>query len=447
MPVLQKAMRWSRRGVSLIAWSCFAGAVGWAQPAVRWIIRIPEATPDIVQVRAEIPRELLVGRSEIEFQFQDRLGTPSRLRSITARAGEVELAVDANGDDGRRIRLGNEPKAIVIEYTIVPTYPYGSAQRDLDARSRVSLALAVLRTASVFARTNLTAKAHVRFVLPPGWVAVTPWAAENDGLAIPFENQSQVEYIGLGPFEIREIGSRASLRIGALPSQRGPGVETVAAIVEREISFFGRLPFAVGSLVIVPPSFMSGGASGAHSAVQGPQLDTLAHEVFHWWNSAAVTLGETGWFREGVTTLYGLRFATESGAFSEAQRNACLADLNAEMRLLEADHAVSLGEASSKSRERAMERLMYSKGALFALMMERRLEANGRRLDEGVRAVLNGVRTGLNNDELKRVFSGVYGDLVDEYFDSYVMKAMRLPEMELGASSTGASGCAYFRQR
>ena len=305
----------------------------------------------------------------------------------------------------------------------------------------------MLRTSSVFARINLAVKAQVRFVLPPGWVAVTPWTAESDGFSISQADHAGVEYIGLGPFEVREIGSQASFRIGVLPGEQGPGIETVAAIVEREISFFGRLPFAVGSLVMVPPSFMSGGASGAHSAVQGPQLDTLAHEVFHWWNSAAVTLSEAGWFREGLTTLYGLRFARESGAFSQTQMNACLADLNAEMRFLETDHPVSLGEASSKSRDRPMERLMYSKGALFALLMERHLEAKGRRLDEGVQSVLNGQRTGLSNDDLKRAFSGMYGDLLDEYFDSYVTNPARLPEMELGASSTGSSGCAYFRQR
>jgi predicted metalloprotease with PDZ domain len=164
----------------------------------------------------------------------------------------------------------------------------------------------------------------------------------------------------------------------------------------------------------------------------------LAHEVFHWWNDSRLTAADAMWFREGLTEYYGIRVAREVGASTPDAEAACLADLNGEMRLLEENGARSLKDASL---DPAATRLVYSKGALFWLLVDRRLRASERFLEDAVRRVVTSPREGLTTEELRTLFSSVYDGLVDDEFDRYVIGANRLPDLGLGPA-TGRSGCA-----
>ena len=64
--------------------------------------------------------------------------------------------------------------------------------------------------------------------------------------------------------------------------------------------------------------------------------------------------------------------AREAGAWTTDAETACFADLEAEMRRLEQDAPRSLQDAS---RDPAATRLVYSKGALFWMLVDARLRA------------------------------------------------------------------------
>ena len=145
----------------------------------------------------------------------------------------------------------------------------------------------------------------------------------------------------------------------------------------------------------------------------------LAHEMVHWWNHSGLTTAEAAWFREGLTNYYGIELARESGAWSREAADGCLADLEAEMRLLERDGAASLADASRAYRQDPrLRRLVYSKGTLFSMLLDRELAGAGRSLDESVRALLANGHRGLTNGDIRDVLSRTYGGLIDPTFAS-----------------------------
>lgn len=433
-----------RVGFCTFLWAT-ALAPAATSPAIAWVVRLTD-DGGAVRVSVQFPPELLARRSTIALQFVDRLGSPTRLISITARSNERQINVVATGDprgQTYKIDVTRLPGPLDVDYTIDPTFPWPLKGQPADARSRATPDMAVLRTSSVFARTDVDAPTNIRFVLPKGWIAATPWIRDGTGFVIPANGQSAVNYIAIGPFDVREIDSGGDrIRVAVAHGQTDLTVETVAAIVEREVRFFGNSSLSSGLLIVVPASFMWGGASGDHTAVQGPRPDVVAHEVFHWWNASQVSRPESEWFHEGFTEYYGLEIAKAAAGYT--QEDACLADLDAEMRYLEADRPVSLADASDSHGDRRMERLLYSKGALLALLLDRQLHTAGRSLDDVMREVLTSKRRGLGNDELEREFARTYGGMVDTILRRYVDNANRLPDLQLG-TATGKSGCAFFQ--
>jgi hypothetical protein len=75
------------------------------------------------------------------------------------------------------------------------------------------------------------------------------------------------------------------------------------------------------------------------------------------------------------------------------------------------------------------------------MLVDKRLRASGRFLEDAVRRVVTSPRERLTTAELTALFSSIYDGLVDEEFDRYVLGANRLPELGLGPA-TGHSGCA-----
>jgi hypothetical protein len=257
---------------------------------------------------------------------------------------------------------------------------------------------------------------------------------------VPADLAAAVEYLPIGPFETQDIAVGSSVIHVAKPALLRTGTFPLEAIVARELELVAAPLKRAGPFVavVVPDAFMRGGAAGDHTIVQSSAPQVLAHEVFHWWNDARLTAADAMWFREGLTEYYGIRVAREAGAWTPEAEAACFADLNGEMRALEESGPRSLKEASLDA---GATRLVYSKGALFWMLVDRRLRASGRFLEDAVRRVVTSPREGLTTEELTTLFSSVYGGLVDEEFNRYVTGANRLPDLGLGPA-TGRSGCA-----
>lgn len=420
-------------------------------PVLPCRVVVDDPANGLARVRLEFEQEALRYRRNLSFAFIDVRGTAQMLRLFNAE-------LDGRSIDVRPTRLGDflvffvglglRPRNLVVSYTIEPTFfPPGSPRSDpADSRSRIAPGLAIIRSTSLFPRLDVPgAKFGVEFELPPGWVAATPWQSEEGRLVVPSDTKSPVEYFALGPFETRELSVGSEVIRVATPALAAVGPVPLESIVAREMELLDAPLKRKGPFLatVVPDDFMHGGAAGEHSIVQSPMPFVLAHEVFHWWNDGALTAPDASWFKEGLTQYYGIRVAREAGASTPEAETACYADLEAEMRLIEADAPRSLVDASKDPRA---SRLVYSKGALFWMLADRRLRASGRFLEEGVRRVVTSPRRGLTTAELKSVFSAIYQGALDPEFDRYVLGANRLPDLGL-PPATGRTGCAMIVPR
>ncbi|NIR42623.1 MAG: hypothetical protein GWN99_01925 [Gemmatimonadetes bacterium] len=410
--------------------------------AVALIVEIADPASGRARVRVEIPTTVSADRSVLTFTFPDLRRGHASLDSIRASG-----SLTREGDTFE-LKAGSEP--LTLDYIIDPTfYPPGQPERVSDARSRITAEMAVVRTTSLFPRfRRLDAPATVVFRLPEDWKVVAPWP-ERDGSVYEAGAGwgSTVEYVGLGPFAVetlRESGS--TFRVGTSPGGDELDPAEVIAIVRTELEILGAGPSGGGDLwsaVVVPRSFMRGGAAGRSSVVQPPDPGVLAHEIFHWWSNGATIAEDAVWFREGFTEYYGVKSARAAAAWTEAEADACLADLNAEMRFLERDGAMSLVDAArayrSDSRAR---RLVYAKGALLALHLDRSLTQRGRSLDLVMsRALVPGDRQ-FGTRDLITLFDRLFHELTG-VLETYLLQAKPLPDLHL-SDATGLSGCARY---
>jgi hypothetical protein len=430
----------------VFAWRAAHPPVPGPLPIVPGRVTIADPASGLAEVRLEFDRDALRDRRHLILAFGDVRGSARVIRAFSARLDGRDVEVRSEDIRGALVYLvpiARGARDLSIAYTIDPTYfPPGSDRADpADSRSRITADLAIVRSSSVFPRFDVAgARLGVEFDLPRGWIAVTPWPSADGRVLVPADLAAAVEYLPIGPFETQDLVVGSSVIHIAKPALLRTGAFPVEAIVARELELVAAPLKRAGPFVaaIVPDTFMRGGAAGDHTIVQSSAPQVLAHEVFHWWNDARLTAADAMWFREGLTEYYGIRVAREAGASTPEAEAACLADLNGEMRLREEAAPRSLKDASL---DPGATRLVYSKGALFWVLVDRRLRASGRYLEDAVRRVVTSPREGLTTEELRTLFSSVYGGLVDDEFNRYVLGANRLPDLGLGLG-TGRSGCA-----
>lgn len=436
--------------------SCSAGNVEQLaddEVEVHFAVRIEDPASGLLEVRATIALEATAGDSTLTLQFRDLHRRPAALKELRATSNGRLLPVGATGggDVGLpRIDLRAANGPIIVEYVIDPTFhPPGSGSDEPgDARSRIAPNVAVVRTASALPVLDpAPGSARVTFELPVDWVAVTPWQRSGDAFRLTPGDLAAVDYIGLGPFELSEVPfGETAYRIAAPHGTAGFGAEQVAGVVAHQLGLLGPPPSRTGprSVIIVPAGFMRGGAAGNRSIVQGPSAVVLAHEVFHTWTHADLALPEARWFTEGLTNWYGIRTAREAGLITEEAALQCLADLAAEMHFLESDGARSLASVSRDyTIDSRAQRLVYSKGTLFARYLDRELAQRDHSLDEAVIRILSRGRQRLSNADFRRLFIQSHGEWVASVLDGFVEEAAALPEPGLGPAP-GNSGCARY---
>ncbi len=447
--------------VSLLAGGLASASAAGASPRLAVEVGIPAPASGLVEVRVEIPAEAMAGRDHIDVGFAAARQLGAAVRRIEARSGARRLAVVEPDPERPYIKRVARPPGVgrtVLAYTIDPTYfPPGRLLKPGYANSRLTRGFGVLRTSALFPRFAAEDQlpADVTFQLPPDWAAVTPWnELRRRGGASTYrltrEEFAATDYVALGPFRTTQVHVGDSrIRVGTLDHAGTLPLETVVALVRRALGVV-RLPLpgsGILSAIVVPPDFMSGGAAGDRTVVQPAWPEVLAHEIFHWWNDAGLTGEDAAWFREGLSEYYGIRIARGMGAFSDERARACLADMAAEVELLDGATPVGLRDASLAFTDDRARRLVYAKGALFGLVLERYLETHGRSIDEAVRAILASGRSALGSADIEQVFRRVYGGLTDGLFRKFVQNGAALPELSL-PPATGASGCArYVRRR
>jgi hypothetical protein len=429
---------------------------------IHWQVQIADPAAGTVSVRGQVAAEVLQGCSAMELEFVDLRRHPGGLRVFAAGDARGTLPTGPISEEPHRYRvdLAGRELPVIIEYVIDPTfYPPGSpAARPSYARSRVTAALAVIRTTSLLPKIGCVSDGgragdslhaasesnRVSFELPDGWSAVTPWTRSEAGYTVTAVELGRVDYLGLGPFEVADlVVDGTPIRIAGLPGEADLRPERAVAVVRAAVDRFG-MPRPGGTRVatVVPREFMSGGAAGSRSIVQGSSPITFAHEVFHWWTHAGLVAQEAVWLSEGFTTWYGVELALETNLLEPPGAEACLGDLDLEMRLLEADDAMSLADASRQYRsDSRARRIVYSKGALLASLLAGWLRAEERDLDALMQDLFSAEQGPVDNAEILSRIRELYGDTIGDRMDRFVLEAVALPPTNVGLA-TGTSGCA-----
>lgn len=421
---------------------------------VQYEVRVEASGSSLVRVRARVSPEALAGVRALALRFRELDRNPGALTDLRAWSADEPLPVDVDPERSaaRTIRLRVIGKPVILDYTVDPTfYPPGSTAsgNPAEARARVGSEMAVLRTSSILPVFEPGfASARVTFDLPPNWVAVTPWARDSSGFWLSAEDQSAVDYLGLGPFVVRELAvAEAPFVIAAARDTNHQGAQRAAVLIQYFLDLVGPETLrgtGPRSAVIVTSDFMNGGAAGNRSIVQGPSVIVLAHEVFHWWTHSDLVRPAARWFSEGFTNYFAIKAASEVGLITPEEAGQCFADLLGETRFLESSGRRSLADLSDDySRDSRAQRLVYAKGTLLALLLDRELATRGHSLNQVIRTILTQRRTQLTNADLRQYFLREFGSGAAESIDLFVSSATALPELGL-ARATGNSGCARY---
>jgi predicted metalloprotease with PDZ domain len=163
-------------------------------------------------------------------------------------------------------------------------------------------------------------------------------------------------------------------------------------------------------------------------------LRIIAHELFHLWNGsrlahahdAAWSDGRYGWFMEGFTEYYSgatlYREGIMDGPGFAAFLNRLLLDYAANPQSLRA----TIDDLGSRHwRDRDHQNLPYIKGALIALLLDLRLHAKDKRLDDFMRLMLS--RPAYDLADLRSAWLRLAGPSGMNFWNRFVVAAEPLP--------------------
>lgn len=242
------------------------------------------------------------------------------------------------------------------------------------------------------------ARIEVRFLLPEGWEAHTPWGETRDGIATPGGDLALLResVVALGDFterRFRQGGTRVLLAVrGADAAGEAVLEDLIRDCLAAHEAQLGPLPYRRVLIAVSHPfsgEQAMGRATGNAAALRlshDPGAHgwrstgrVVAHEVFHFWNGGALALPLPAerWFLEGASDYYALQALAASGRLAPGE----LADeLAATLDRLEgnawADSALGAIGAAAEQDGGAWV-ATYAKGALAAWALDLRLGAKG----------------------------------------------------------------------
>ncbi len=332
----------------------------------------------------------------------------------------------------------------------------------------------------------------VRFVLPDGWHATTPWQQVAPA-------NLAVRHIAPIEFKVRDLVdlSEAMLMLGqheSFTTQRegtetrwalgGDAViaasESLQAGAEFAQAFYtdllggppidqNRQPFERVVVIINAGGEVDGEVIGHHLSliVDGSEdvlaLDdnvvmpahTVLHEFFHLWNGVTVaSTSDAEWFKEGLTEYYSLQAAREFGYLSQDDFLAVLAKHHQRYTTDPGFGELSLRRAGRDKHTH--HGLVYSGGLFVGLALDsqiRRATQNNSSFDDVMRAVYAEYAASgraLNTAAVQRIAEETSGVDLDDFFTRYVRGTEPIPVAEylaLGGWVVLADSTAYPKER
>lgn len=378
----------------------------------------------------------------------------------------VALAHEFNSEGLRRfwtVQVG-QATSLSVEYDVTLNF----VRKDFNQYTGyLSQRFGVSEGAGIFIIPQDTpvASYSVRFSLPQGWGAYTPWKETNDARFVP-ENTKSLMW--------------STFAVGAFSESSKPIGDTNVKVVTYSVwdvhtqqlltdySFgaydyitkvFGRsVPLETYLAVWVPNAEDGRGIcelewSNSQGIVTSPppniNYNEYVHRVFHTWNAfeptgIAINGGEENWFCEGTNTYYDDKAVVQLGIKSDLTvMGYYLKEYLTEYVGTEFD--VPLAEAYKYANSGNFNKynwLYYHKGALVSYLLDQTVMAvtnGGRSLDdllETVYASYGGFNGAVSNADIIRILGSITAFDFRVFFDEFIYGTVRLPLKAKGAGLT-----------
>ncbi|HMB70474.1 MAG TPA: hypothetical protein VKU85_14260 [bacterium] len=286
--------------------------------------------------------------------------------------------------------------------------------------------------------------ASIRFELPPGWRASTPW--ERSGRGFVSRGFSSLGrnclFLGTHREESVTLGEYTFLIAagGALKDDTEQFVEVMRAVIPAYERTFAGPPNATRYLMVINAGERADGGAfdGSYSMLIKGRVNEasravwghgIAHEILHFWNGHTLvpeSRSEEEWFKEGLTDYLTTTHLSRSGVDPP---DVTLRKLeHFVMRYTTARHVQRLEESlrDAGAHKHRMHTLVYGGGSLVAFALDVRLRAatgNRRGLDDLMAAMYAEFgRTGVpyRYDDILRTAGEISGEDQADFFARFV---------------------------
>ena len=331
----------------ILAIAAFVAGCGSA-PSVVYRVTIAPSSPRAIHVEADwsgVPRDSFVlGGFETEdhlkisgFEATDPAGGSLPVRpTVGAMAAEGRtLAVP------RYVIAGPLPSRIRIRYAIDPDIREGDAHTGFSAvrYGYVGQGFAAIGGRNLFLLPSAVGGIRVRFSLPPGWTAVTPWARDGDGFRPGINGRFRDEHLiastlAFGPFLERSMTlGKTRYRFAYLPGSADSALSALESVTKTIRSVVGG-ELGRAYVTAVLPTTPDGsdihgepwaaGQGGTLTPITPSRLLRYAEALLGTRLKFAPYRSEIErpdeyWLVDGITNLYAWRAVASAGLVSERE--------------------------------------------------------------------------------------------------------------------------------
>lgn len=296
-------------------------ALATAAPPARYRITLLSASPPRFAVHAELPtagRDLSMFDSyPAELPQMAARGWPALISELVVRDASGAALATAQIDNGWRLP-GAPTGPVTLDYVVdLGVFAAAGWSSPLESVIAGDGVMSVIGRA-LFIGPGHAGPVEVDFVLPAPWRAVAPWAARG-GTRFAVRDQAELidnmlVFSTTPPIVAQAAGF--TLQITAMGHWRPLGgalKRALTRIIAAETALMGWTRREVYNVVLLPVADTGGEAyrqSFAYcftdpTVANAPAwANTLAHEIFHYWNYARLKgadYASTQWFQEGFT--------------------------------------------------------------------------------------------------------------------------------------------------
>ncbi len=351
-----RVMGWSALVIVLSALAALSAACA-RPPSVSFEVAVAGGEPASLAVTMElrgVPRDGLVlrGFADAAVLGIERLEAQGPDGAAIEATRSVEtVPINKRAVDIPRVTLrGPLPATLVVRYAVTPGKREGDAHMGFTGRCHGYLGAdfgfvlgrnLFLLPADAEALRDIT----VRFALPEGWAAATPWARDGDRFRAGLDGRYAGEHliaaaVGLGRFRERSLDAggttvRLAFEAGIPPAQEEETAARLRTVVESVRRLFGR---AAGSeyVAVVMPKAPTGddiavegwatGQGGTLAPATGSRLTAFAENLIEVYTRFAPYRTEIGrtwkfwtvrsdefWLVDGIKGLYAPRAVAAAG--------------------------------------------------------------------------------------------------------------------------------------